>query len=176
MPLQAIAGRSNVGKSTLLNALLYGNQPKRSQGNQSSNEMMVRQHTRGKTPETVKLPKGAKAVTSDKPGETKQITFYQLSSIPQQIVHEGGKEAADGDDMFQDSKCFPKKLRLVDLPGYGFSFTPRDHGGFRDLLLRYLLERGKTLKRIILLLDGRHGMKKADFEFLEMLQDEAAKV
>ncbi len=31
-------------------------------------------------PEGKKLPKGAKAVTSDRPGETRRITFYQLSS------------------------------------------------------------------------------------------------
>ena len=34
----------------------------------------------------------------------------------------------------------------------------------------YLLER-KTLKRILLLLDARHGFKLADFEFLQALQD-----
>jgi GTP-binding protein EngB required for normal cell division len=35
----------------------------------------------------------------------------------------------------------------------------------------YLLDRGKSLKRILLLIDARHGMKKADIEFLESLQN-----
>ena len=65
------------------------------------------------------------------------------------------------------------KLRLVDLPGYGFSFTPKDQDGFQDLLLEYLLGRGKALKRVLLLLDGRHGMKKADVDFIETLQEQA---
>lgn len=34
----------------------------------------------------------------------------------------------------------------------------------------YLLER-KSLKRILLLIDARHGFKKSDFEFLGDLQD-----
>ena len=35
----------------------------------------------------------------------------------------------------------------------------------------YLLKREKSLKRIILLVDARHGLKPAEFTFLENLQD-----
>ena len=35
----------------------------------------------------------------------------------------------------------------------------------------YLLKRGKALKLILLLVDARHGLKRADFTFLENLQD-----
>jgi GTP-binding protein len=38
--------------------------------------------------------------------------------------------------------------------------------------MNYLLLRGKTLQRVLLLIDARHGMKKADFEFLSMLEEE----
>ena len=35
----------------------------------------------------------------------------------------------------------------------------------------YILNRGKALKRILFLIDSRHGMKKADIEFMTSLQD-----
>ena len=35
----------------------------------------------------------------------------------------------------------------------------------------YLLIIGKALKRILLLVDARHGLKPADFTFIENLQD-----
>ena len=41
---------------------------------------------------------------------------------------------------------------------------------WKDLMHHYLLER-RSLKRILLLLDARHGFKKQDFEFLRELQD-----
>ena len=183
---QALAGRSNVGKSTLLNALLYGNHPRRArsnssdagEGNDSSNQHttnpLVRQFRRGQTPTNVKLPKGIKAVTSDKPGETRKITFYQLASRQGDTASTTSTSTDSGDQQHQkNQKNDLVKLRLVDLPGYGFSFTPKEHDGFQDLLLQYLLDRGKALKRVLLLLDGRHGMKKADVDFIETLQEQA---
>ena len=35
----------------------------------------------------------------------------------------------------------------------------------------YLLKRRKALKRILILVDARHGLKPAGFTFLENLQD-----
>lgn len=107
------------------------------------------------TARTARLPKGLKAITSSKPGETRTLNFYQISSL---VV-------ADADKKKKVS------LLLVDLPGYGFAYaTQNKMEGWKSLMQDYILNRGKPLKRILFLLDARHGMKKADLEFMESLQ------
>ena len=112
LPEVAFAGRSNVGKSSLINALV-----------------------------------GRKdlAHASSEPGRTRQVNFFLL------------------DD----------RLRLVDLPGYGFARAARTEARkFQNLGRAYL--RGRpNLKRVYLLIDGRHGLKPADAEAMEAL-DQAA--
>lgn len=108
----AFAGRSNVGKSSLINAL-FGQK---------------------------KLAK-----TSSTPGRTQQLNYFNL------------------DD----------KLYLVDLPGYGFAKAPKDIvKNWQKLINSYLVGRA-TLRRVFLLIDSRHGIKKIDEEIMEML-DRAA--
>jgi GTP-binding protein len=114
VPEVAFAGRSNVGKSSLLNALANRN---------------------------------GLARTSNTPGRTQELNFFDV-----------------GD---------PLRLRLVDMPGYGFAEAPKDVvRKWRHLVNDYLRGRQK-LKRALVLIDSRHGIKPVDLEVMEML-DKAA--
>ena len=112
LPEVAFAGRSNVGKSSLINAV---------------------------------AGRGHLARASNEPGRTREVNFF----------------VADG------------KLRLVDLPGYGFARAARsDVRKFQNLGRAYL--RGRpNLKRAYLLIDARHGLKPVDAEAMDAF-DEAA--
>ena len=108
MPEVAFAGRSNVGKSSLINALV--NQKKL-------------------------------ARASNEPGRTRELNLFLLD----------------------------ERVRLVDLPGYGFAQAGKQiTAKFQNLGRAYL--RGRVnLKRVYLLIDARHGLKKADAEALDAL-------
>lgn len=108
LPEIAFAGRSNVGKSSLINGL-------------------------------VGMHKLARA--SNEPGRTREVNFFDL----------------DG------------KMRLVDLPGYGWAKASKSTvKQFQNLGRDYL--RGRvTLKRVYLLIDSRHGLKSVDTEALDAL-------
>ena len=105
LPEVAFAGRSNVGKSSLINAVTG------------------RTHL---------------ARASNAPGRTREVNFFVV------------------DD----------RLRLVDLPGYGFAKAARSEvRKFQNLGRDYL--RGRpNLKRAYLLIDARHGLKDVDQEAL----------
>ena len=108
LPEIAFAGRSNVGKSSLINGL-------------------------------VGMHKLARA--SNEPGRTREVNFFDL----------------DG------------KMRLVDLPGYGWAKASKTTTKkFQNLGRDYL--RGRVnLKRVYLLIDARHGLKSVDTEALDAL-------
>jgi len=108
LPEVAFAGRSNVGKSSLINAL---------------------------------TGRSALARASNTPGRTRQINFFRLADA----------------------------LMLVDLPGYGYARAPkREIAAWTGLVDSYL--RGRApLRRLMLLIDARHGIKESDRELMKML-------
>ena len=112
LPEVAFAGRSNVGKSSLINAL-------------TGRKSLAR--------------------TSQTPGHTRQLNFFALG----------------------------ERLMLVDLPGYGYAKASKEaSASWRRLLHAYL--RGRpTLRRVILLVDARHGLKASDDEMMKALDGAA---
>ena len=102
-PRSPSAGRSNVGKSSLFNALT-----------------------------------GRKAIarTSVTPGRTQELNFFEVGE--------------------------PTQFRLVDMPGYGFAKAPvKVVERWRQLVRTYLRGRA-VLKRTLVLIDARHGIKPPD--------------
>lgn len=114
LPEVAFAGRSNVGKSTLLNAL-------------TNRKGLAR--------------------ASNTPGRTQELNFFEVGNPPQ--------------------------FRLVDMPGYGFAKAPPQVAKRWRFLINDFLRGRPTLKRTLLLVDARRGLKDIDRELMAML-DEAA--
>jgi len=112
-PEVAFAGRSNVGKSSLINAL-------------------VRR-------------KGL-ARTSNTPGRTQELNFFAVDGV---------------------------MAYLVDMPGYGYAKAPKGHVDAWGEVVRGYLRGRPSLKRVMLLIDARHGIKSADEPIMKLL-DEAA--
>lgn len=112
LPEIAFAGRSNVGKSSLVNALV-----------------------------------GHKALarTSNTPGRTREVNFFDLGSA----------------------------LYLVDLPGYGYAQASKTEiNRWNRLIMDYL--RGRVgLRRVFLLIDARRGIMENDEKVMARLDDAA---
>ena len=106
------AGRSNVGKSTLINAL---------------------------------TGRKALARASNTPGRTQEINFFTL-----------------GDAHY-----------LVDLPGYGFANAPVAVVKKWQALLKAYLAGRPNLRRAVVLIDARHGIKPVDTEIMALLDTSA---
>lgn len=106
----AMAGRSNVGKSSLINSIVN---------------------------------RRALARTSSKPGKTRTLNFYNI------------------DD----------KLRLVDLPGYGYaSVSHSERDKWAQTINRYLTSR-ENLREVILLVDIRHEPTNDDLDMYHWILD-----
>jgi GTP-binding protein len=114
VPEIAFAGRSNVGKSSLLNRLAN---------------------------------RSGLARTSNTPGRTQELNIFDV-----------------GD---------PVRFRLVDMPGYGFAKAPKDVARKWRYLVNDYLRGRPVLKRALLLIDARHGIKEIDREIMAMLDSAA---
>jgi GTP-binding protein len=94
------------------------------------------------------------ARTSNTPGRTQELNYF----VPDGYSGEAG-------DL--------PPMALVDMPGYGYAQAPKDHvDAWTKLVFDYLRGRA-TLKRVYVLIDSRHGVKKNDEEVLTLL-DKAA--
>ncbi len=114
VPEVAFAGRSNVGKSSLLNMLTN---------------------------------RTGLARTSNTPGRTQELNLFDVGE--------------------------PLKMRLVDMPGYGFAEAPKDVVRKWKFLVNDYLRGRPNLKRVLLLIDGRHGLKPVDRDIMGLM-DKAA--
>lgn len=113
LPEIAFVGRSNVGKSSLINSLLRR--------------------------------KGL-AKTSNTPGKTRLINFYQIC--------------------YSDRK---KEIIFADLPGYGYAKVSKtEQAQWGKNLEEYLTQR-PTLRFAVQLIDSRHGPQVSDMEMLAWL-------
>ncbi|WP_309612281.1 ribosome biogenesis GTP-binding protein YihA/YsxC, partial [Sphingomonas sp.] len=110
----AFAGRSNVGKSSLLNAL-------------TNRHKLAR--------------------TSNTPGRTQELNFFDVGQ--------------------------PVQIRLVDMPGYGFAEAPKDMVKRWRFLINDYLRGRQVLKRALVLVDARHGLKDVDRDVMKMLDGAA---
>ncbi|MDD3669093.1 MAG: ribosome biogenesis GTP-binding protein YihA/YsxC [Alphaproteobacteria bacterium] len=112
LPEIAFAGRSNVGKSSLINVLTG-------------------------------VAKLARA--SNTPGRTQEINFFKLGQ-----------------------SCL-----FVDLPGYGYAAAPEKKVQNWTRLIHAYLRGRVQLRRVFLLVDIRHGIKKTDENIMKMLDGAA---
>ena len=115
-PEIAFAGRSTVGKSSVLNALVTRHYLARAAGD---------------------------------PGRTRELNFFAL----------GGPHTAN--------------IYLVDLPGYGYAKVSADAVERWTRLTQDYLRGRTTLRRVLLLIDSRHGLKAVDEKIMDALDQSA---
>ena len=115
VPEIAFAGRSNVGKSSLINAV-------------TNRSKLAR--------------------ASNTPGRTQELNYFDV-----------GRD--------------PLVFRLVDMPGYGFAEAPKDMVKRWRFLINDYLRGRQVLKRVLVLVDARHGLKGVDRDVMKMLNDAA---
>ena len=112
LPEIAFAGRSNVGKSSLINALTARNKLAR---------------------------------TSNTPGRTQQLNFFNIGDI----------------------------FTLVDMPGYGYAKVSKDKQKQWIKTLQSYLKGRTQLRLSLVLVDSRHGLKDSDKEMMDLLNKAA---
>ncbi|MCK4965710.1 YihA family ribosome biogenesis GTP-binding protein [bacterium] len=110
LPCIAFAGRSNVGKSSVINSI---------------------------------LKKKEIARTSSKPGKTISINYITINN----------------------------KYYFVDLPGYGYATVSKKMREDWKQLIEQFIERSKSLKCIVLIIDLRHGLDDKDKVMIDWMKE-----
>ena len=83
------------------------------------------------------------ARTSNTPGRTQELNIFDVGEPPQ--------------------------IRLIDMPGYGFAEAPKDIVKRWRFLINDYLRGRQVLRRTLVLVDSRHGLKPVDHEVMNML-------
>lgn len=112
LPEITFAGRSNVGKSSLINAL-------------TNRKSLAR--------------------TSVTPGRTQEINFFDLG----------------------------EQIMVADLPGYGYAKAPKGKVDAWTALIKLYLRGRPNLRRALVLIDSRHGLKENDRSIMKLMDDAA---
>lgn len=122
VPEIAFVGRSNVGKSSMINAL-------------AGRKKLVR--------------------VSNTPGRTRTLNFFEVS-----LERDGERQ----------------KVRLADLPGYGFAKAPKtERQKWREMISTYLDER-KPLRIVVSIVDAEVGPTAEDLATLDYLAEKKARL
>jgi GTP-binding protein len=121
VPAIAIVGESNVGKSSLLNKLLFLKEPAK--------------------PVKLSSDQIEYSPVSSKPGRTRHVFRFDLSN----------------------------KLRICDLPGYGYAEAPKHIAESWNSLIDNFLDKA-DIRRAIVLVDAGKSVSDLDYGVMEMLQ------
>lgn len=129
----AFIGRSNVGKSTLINNL-------------TGNKGLVK--------------------ISKEPGKTKEINFFSAVLTYSNVQKQENPTSKRN-----------KEIYLVDLPGYGYAkMSQKQREKMRKMILWYFISGEPNLKKVVLIIDTKAGLKEFDLEMIDVLKEYAPKL
>ncbi|PZR96498.1 MAG: YihA family ribosome biogenesis GTP-binding protein [Stutzerimonas stutzeri] len=149
----AFAGRSNVGKSSLINALTRRNALARTS------------HTPGRTQQLNFF----RQVGHDE--RIDHVAIGRDRPIAKNVIDTQSLEHGFGE---KPAPTFSRHaLTIVDMPGYGYAAVGKEKVAAWTKLIHDYLRGRANLMRVYVLIDARHGVKDVDGDVLETL-DKAA--